>query len=117
MIDSIREISKVNLARCVRWHPAGINSWSLSDWAVALSGEVGELCNVIKKLNRERDGLVGNKERYNELCMSLQKELADVYLYLDLLAQAAGMDLSSAIAHKFNEVSVRNGFPERLDFT
>lgn len=86
MADSILEISNKNYTRCLRWHPAGINSWSLSDWAVALSGEVGELCNVVKKLNR----------------------------HLDLFAAAAGIDLSKAIVDKFNEVSIRNGFPERL---
>jgi NTP pyrophosphatase (non-canonical NTP hydrolase) len=112
--DSIKEISRINLQRCLRWHPDGINSWSLSDWAVAVSGEVGELCNVVKKLNRERDGLKGNKESMTELQIALWKEVADVYLYLDLFAQAAKMDLATAIAHKFDEVSIRNGFPERL---
>lgn len=102
------------MARCLRWHPRGINSWSLSDWCVALSGEVGELCNVVKKLNRSRDGLIGNKETDSELQSNIAKEIADVYLYLDLLSQAAGVDLSAAIRDKFNEVSVRNKFPERL---
>ena len=114
MIDSIREISRLNLARCLRWHPAGLASWSLSDWAVALAGEVGELCNVIKKLNRYRDGLVGNKESASELSVMLWKEIADVYLYLDLFSAAAGVDLPTAIVKKFDEVSERNGFPERL---
>jgi NTP pyrophosphatase (non-canonical NTP hydrolase) len=114
MSDSIRRISEVNLQRCLRWHPGGLSSWTLSDWAVALAGEVGELCNVIKKMNRDRDGLVGNKETPTELAVALHKEMADVYLYLDLLAQAASVDLPTAIASKFNEVSARNGFPERI---
>jgi NTP pyrophosphatase (non-canonical NTP hydrolase) len=114
--DSISKISATNLTRCLRWHPDGIKSWSLSDWAVAVSGEVGELCNVVKKLNRERDGLKGNKESMSELQTALWKEVADVYLYLDLFAQAAGMDLQTAIVQKFNEVSERNGFSERLTY-
>lgn len=112
--DSISEISRINLQRCLRWHPQGINSWSLSDWATALAGEVGELCNVVKKLNRERDGLPGNKIGGSDLRAALEKECADVYLYLDLFCAAAGLDLASAVKAKFNEVSERVGFPERL---
>jgi len=98
----------------LRWHPAGLRSWSLSDWYTALAGECGEAGNVIKKLNRVRDGIVGNKETPEQLRQSLGDELADVYLYLDLLAQAAEIDLPAAIERKFNAVSERHGFPERL---
>lgn len=107
-------VSEVSLNRCLRWHPGGLNSWSLSDWFTALAGEVGEAGNVIKKLNRVRDGMVGNRETPDYLRVALGKELADCYLYLDLLAQAAGVDLAEAVCEKFNEVSTRNGFPERL---
>lgn len=112
--DSMRRISAINYARCLRWHPKGINSWSLSDWAVALAGEVGEACDVIKKLNRVRDGLPGNQVSEATLHAQLPAELADVFLYLDLLAQAANIDLPDAIRDKFNAVSERNNFPDRL---
>lgn len=112
--DSIANISRVNLARCLRWHPDGLVEWSLSDWAVALAGEAGELCNVVKKLNRVRDGLVGNTVSEEELRVELRKEIADVYLYLDLIAQREGINLAEAVREKFNEVSVKNGFPEML---
>jgi len=107
-------VSTVNLQRCLRWHPQGIESWSLSDWAVALAGEVGELCNVIKKLNRIRDGLPGNKESPEQLLANLGPEIADVFLYLDLLCRRAGLVLESAVRDKFNATSQRLGFPERL---
>jgi NTP pyrophosphatase (non-canonical NTP hydrolase) len=111
---NIDYISRVSLSRALRWHPEGLHSWSLSDWFTAYAGEVGELGNVIKKLNRARDGMVGNKETPAQLQDAMGKEIADCYLYLDLLAQAAGVNLSEAIQKKFNEVSERNGFPERL---
>lgn len=117
MSYSIRDISRVNLQRCLRWHPDGINSWSNSDWGIALTGEVGELCNVIKKLNRLRDGLVGNKPEDMDKAVLLRKaqdEAADIYLYLDLICQAMGFDLTAAVRSKFNEVSERIGAPERL---
>lgn len=107
-------LREVSLRRCLRWHPRGISEWSLSDWAVATAGELGEACNVIKKLNRERDGIVGNTIAPAELQSMLADELADVAIYLDLLAAAAGIDLEAAIVKKFNAVSERNDFPERI---
>lgn len=115
MLLTFRALSETNLRRCLRWHPSGLNSWSLSDWATATAGELGEACNVIKKINRERDGLAGNGELSLErLQAMLADEIADTAIYLDLLAQAAGIDLQAAIVRKFNAVSERNGFPERL---
>jgi len=113
-LDGLRQFSKLNRQRSDRWHPAGLNSWSLSDWAVALAGETGELCNVIKKLNRSRDGLVGNNASDSELRAQLADEIADVFCYLDLIAQAAGVELDEAVRIKFNKVSDRNGFTERI---
>jgi NTP pyrophosphatase (non-canonical NTP hydrolase) len=81
-----------------------------------ISASAGEACNLIKKLNRARDGLTGNGAvGVDELRAKLAAELADTAIYLDLLAQAAGVDLSDAIASKFNAVSERNGFPERVE--
>ncbi|MEO1731844.1 MAG: MazG-like family protein [Pseudomonadota bacterium] len=88
-----------------------LDSWSLSDWAVAMAGEAGEACNVVKKLNRIRDG-VDNSETPEDLREMLKAEIGDVFTYLDLMAQAAGFDLySDCIAPKFNDVSERIGCP------
>ena len=43
------------------------------------------------------------------------KELADVVTYLDLLAFRCGVDLGRATMDKFNEVSERVGFPDRIE--
>ena len=111
---NFNDLRRANVSRCSKWHPGGVSDWSLSDWAVATAGEMGEACDVVKKLNRCRDGLVGNKMSEEELRDALGKELADVAIYLDLLAEAAGVDLGEAIRAKFNEVSERNGFTDRL---
>lgn len=112
--QSLPHISITNFARALRWHPQGLDSWSLSDWGVALAGEVGELCNVIKKLNRIRDGLTGNKETPENLKTEVGREIADVFIYLDLLARRAGFNLEDVVREKFNSTSERLGFPERL---
>ena len=111
---TFRHLRETNLRRCNRWHPGGIEEWSLSDWAVAMAGEAGETCDVIKKLNRYRDGVVGNSKTEVELVQQLGDEIADVLIYLDLLAARAGVDLDEAVIRKFNAVSERVGFPDRL---
>ena len=62
-----------------------LSSWSLSDWMTATAGELGEAANIIKKLNRYRDGIPGNSESEEELRSKLADELADVAIALDLL--------------------------------
>lgn len=106
------EFRAANVARCLKWHPAGINSWSPSDWLTAVTGELGELASLLKMQNRERDGLPGNK--FSPTRKQIADELADVLTYLDLLAAAMGVNLGAAAVEKFNEVSERVGFPDRL---
>jgi NTP pyrophosphatase (non-canonical NTP hydrolase) len=110
-LDQIRE---QNVARANKWHGGSFKDWSLSDWAVAMAGEAGEVCDVIKKLNRIRDGLAGNKLTEAELNVELGKEIADTFLYLDLLAARANINMSYCIRQKFNEVSEREGFDQKL---
>lgn len=103
-----------NLSRCARWHPRGLSEWSLSDWFTATMGELGEAANVAKKLNRERDGIAGNTVSVEQLRADLADEIADVAIYLDILAASEGIDLAAAIVSKFNRTSEKVGFPERL---
>jgi NTP pyrophosphatase (non-canonical NTP hydrolase) len=112
---TFEEFRRANVARCLKWHPAGIASWSPSDWLTAITGELGELASLLKMRNRERDGLPGNK--FSPTDKQVADELADVLTYLDLLAAALGVDLGRAAVEKFNEVSARVGFPDRIDLT
>jgi NTP pyrophosphatase (non-canonical NTP hydrolase) len=109
---TFNEFRRANVARCVKWHHAGINSWSASDWLTAVTGELGELASLLKMCNRERDGLPGNK--FSPTRKMIADELADVLTYLDLLAASFGIDLGNAAVEKFNEVSERVGFSDRL---
>jgi NTP pyrophosphatase (non-canonical NTP hydrolase) len=79
----------------------------------ALAGEVGEAANIIKKLNRVRDGIPGNRETPDELEDALGDELADIAIYLDLLAQAAGFDLERLREAKFRKTSAKIGYKEQ----
>jgi hypothetical protein len=48
------------------------------------------------------------------LLAKLDEEIADTYIYLDLLAAHYGRDITKAVLAKFNAVSDASGFPERL---
>lgn len=52
----LKQFSKRNKRRCeaVTGFNHSIGDWSLSDWMTALTGEVGEAANIVKKLNRHR---------------------------------------------------------------
>jgi NTP pyrophosphatase (non-canonical NTP hydrolase) len=89
-----------------------MDSWNLSDWGVAVSGECGEMCNVIKKLNRYRDGIGGNKKSQEELTEDLKGEIGDIAVYLDLLAQAIGCDLETLREAAFRKKSEEIGYKE-----
>ena len=113
---NMHDFSRSNLKRCES--PQGFNhklgSWSLSDWMTAVLGELGEAANVAKKLNRVRDGIPGNKETEAELREKFARELADTFIYLDLMAQAAGIDLPATVREVFNAKSEQIGYPHRL---
>jgi NTP pyrophosphatase (non-canonical NTP hydrolase) len=110
------EFSQANRERCESPHGFNhrLDGWSLSDWLTALAGEVGEAANVIKKLNRYRDGVPGNKQSEAELREQLRKELGDVFVYLDLLCQSCGFSVADAAAEVFNAKSKEIGYGKVL---
>ena len=112
----LKEFSRINRERCES--PQGFNqaldSWSTSDWFTATMGELGEAANVAKKLNRVRDGVPGNSETPEELRAKLGRELADTFIYLDLLAQSVGVDLSDVVAETFDAKSQKIGYSPRI---
>lgn len=104
-----KEFSTKNLARCedINGYNHKLNSWSISDWMVAVLGELGEAANIIKKLNRVRDNIPGNTETKEILESNLREELADVYIYFDLLCQVLNIDLEYEVNKKFNKTSIK----------
>ena len=78
--------------------------------AVELGGEVGELLNVVKKLEREERGWRGSRAGPDDFA----DECADVLICLDKLARRRGVDLVAATVRKFNATSEKVGLPHRL---
>lgn len=83
------------------------SDWSPSDWLEALVGELGEYANERKKFRR------GDIDEPT-FKMKAAKELADVMIYLDILAMQLGINLGEATLAKFNEVSERVNCSIRL---
>jgi len=81
---------------------------ALSYWSNATLGELGEAANIIKKIERGDFPLDFKRE-------DLAKEFADTLIYLDIMCEEAGINLSQAVVDKFNEVSDLVNAPIRLE--
>ena len=112
------DFSVLNRRRCEAHNGfnKSVEHWSRSDWFLATLGELGEAANVAKKLNRIRDGIPGNAddETPEALAAKLADEIADTFIYLDLLAQSQGIDLEQAVIDKFNRTSAKIGYDDKL---
>jgi NTP pyrophosphatase (non-canonical NTP hydrolase) len=75
-------------------------------WGCALAGEVGETCNIIKKLECDGMDAIDKKtgERFIDL---LPAELADVFIYTSLTAKFFNIDLESVIIKKLAEIDIK----------
>lgn len=92
--DILQQLREANTDR-VEAFGHTLNGWSLTDWACAVAGETGELCNLIKK--KHRGDNIDDED--------IAREAADIVIYLDLLMQRSGRDLHRAVVKKFNEKS------------
>jgi NTP pyrophosphatase (non-canonical NTP hydrolase) len=90
----------------------------LTYWTTALAGEVGELCNMIKKMQRvERGGIDGGssytaKDINKEM---LKEEIGGIAIYLDLLASLLDISLEEAIIDTFNSKSEKYKFSQFVE--
>jgi NTP pyrophosphatase (non-canonical NTP hydrolase) len=94
-----------NTERQNHWDPD--NTISAIFRSVELAGEVGEALNIVKKLERERMGIVGSRATIEDLA----GELSDIIICADLVAMHYGISLSKAIPETFNKTSTKNGMP------
>ena len=115
------DLHEVNTLRATKWHPGfpywetPAQEWNLADWSNAMQGEAGEAGNVVKKIRRHETGHPGSQDpNLRVLLEKLGEELADTLIYLDLVATKAGINLAEAVKNKFNAVSDREGFSEKL---
>jgi NTP pyrophosphatase (non-canonical NTP hydrolase) len=108
-MTSFEALRFANATRQREWDPN--DDITLAYRGNELAGEVGEACNVIKKLERERIGIRGTRADK----LQLASELADVIICVDLIAMQAGIDLSEAVPLKFNETSAKYNLKTEMD--
>jgi NTP pyrophosphatase (non-canonical NTP hydrolase) len=84
------------------------SDWSPAQWLQAVMGELGEYANLRKKVER---GDLTIEDARNDLA----DELADVVIYLDILASQLGVNLGEAIISKWNRTSEKVRAPIYID--
>ena len=105
---SLEQLRDANQRRHKEWaHGEAVD---LSFRGVELAGEVGEVCNEIKKLERVRLNLVGGKTDLE----GIKEELADVMISADLIAMDLGIDMGAEIQKKFDKTSAKYNLSARF---
>lgn len=109
MSDLLTQLYQANMARDHEM-TNGKQVFSLSFRGNELAGETGEVCNILKKLDREKLGIVGSKATIAQL----EDELADVIICISLIAMDLDIDLEPCIRRKFNKTSDERGLQTKL---
>lgn len=104
----LQKLRDANYVRQQEWDPT--DAITIEYRGNELSGEVGELCNLIKKLARERLGLRGSRATKEQLA----EELADVIICTDLIAMQLGISLEIVVKNKFNATSEKYELQTRI---
>lgn len=85
--SELEKLAEQCLADSDRWF-GDTNGRSIAHHALAMAGEVGEFCNIVKKIDRGSLNIRDAKVR-----VDLAMELTDVLVYLLNLAGMLGVDL------------------------
>lgn len=105
------DLRKANLQRLPEFGHGDLETgWNVAEWGCAVAGEAGELCNILKKINRQLPG----DPPIMRLRQMAAKEIADTLMYLDLIAAKLDINLSFVVKEKFNETSEKHNMQTRL---
>lgn len=107
-VSGLTALRLANEIREKEWDPN--SAITLAYRGNELAGEVGEACNIIKKIERERIGIRGTRASLKELA----EELADVIICADLVAMHEGINLEEAVINKFNNTSEKYNLETRM---
>ena len=83
-------------------YPGAGNLVGLTYTTMGLAGETGEICNKVKKIWRDHDGVVSD-----EMAQVLGGELGDVLWYISQLATELGLSLESVARANITKLADR----------
>jgi len=115
----LQQFRKINTERAVEGFKTYANV-PLSFWGTALAGELGELCNMIKKMERVEFGGIDAGSSYTAESLTkemIEEEIGGIVIYLDLLASLLGISIEEATIKTFNSKSEKYKFSQLLPTT
>ena len=71
---------------------------------LGLAGEAGEVANIVKKIQRDHDGILTDETRGK-----LKDELGDVLWYISACADELGLTLQEIAEYNVNKLAKRHG--------
>jgi NTP pyrophosphatase (non-canonical NTP hydrolase) len=71
---------------------------------LGLAGEAGEVANIVKKIQRDHDGILTD-----EIRGKLKDELGDVLWYISACADELGITLTEIAEYNVNKLAKRHG--------
>lgn len=71
---------------------------------LGLAGEAGEVANIVKKIQRDNEGIITDETRDK-----LRDELGDVLWYISACADELGLTLDEIAAFNVNKLAKRHG--------
>lgn len=74
----------------------------LLHWVLGINGESGEIAEKVKKIIRDKNGLVSDEDK-----KELAKEIGDVLWYLAVFAEDLGMSLDDIAATNLDKLQSR----------
>ncbi len=108
---NFKELREKNVKRAIETFKTYDNQ-PLSYWITAIVGELGELANMTKKMQRVKMGGIDGGHSYTAEDITkkmLAEEIAGVIIYIDLLSSLLEIDLHNAVVQTFNEKSFETG--------
>lgn len=114
------ELTEKNRLRCEQDFQHPLDAWKSSEWTNAMAGEIGETCNLAKKLDRLTLGSarMNNKpgdQDPEDLIRRMLSEAADAVIYADLLCSKHGRKLGDVVRETFNAKSDELGCAIKLE--
>ena len=108
-VDFLDELAEKCAVRGLEWR--GGEPVDIMYSTVELAGEVGELCNAIKKQSREAKGMVGTRVNRQDV----EDEFGDVMVCLSILAGEMGINLEDVTRRKFNKTSEKYNLETKIN--